>query len=139
MPSLCCCKPTSRRCWWRWSARWRARCGLFRAGADYRRQRRAAAAVGLGLGILSIAIAVISGAILARDLRAFRTNPVMLKELRGRMRGIRAFMVMTIYLGLMSAFTVLLYLIYAHAGTAVDRFDGGGRSGTTAVRGHRGH
>jgi ABC-2 type transport system permease protein len=66
-------------------------------------------------GILSIIVTVITAAILLRDVGAFRTNPVMLKELRGRMRGIRAFMVMTIYLGLMSAFTTLLYLVYAQA------------------------
>jgi hypothetical protein len=53
-----------------------------------------------------------SGVITLRDTRAFRVNPVMLKELRGRMRGIRAFIVLTIYLGLMSAFTALLYLVF---------------------------
>jgi ABC-2 type transport system permease protein len=41
-----------------------------------------------------------------------RRNPVALKELRGRMRGARAFVVLTVYVSLMSAFTVLLYLIY---------------------------
>jgi hypothetical protein len=50
--------------------------------------------------------------IVMRDLSAFRVNPVMLKELRGRMRGVRAFIVLTIYLGLMSAFTTLLYLVF---------------------------
>ncbi len=50
--------------------------------------------------------------IVMRDLGAFRVNPVMLKELRGRMRGVRAFIVLTIYLGLMSAFTTLLYLVF---------------------------
>ncbi len=39
----------------------------------------------------------------------------MLKELRGRMRGMRAFAVMTVYLGLMSGFTLVLYLIYGAA------------------------
>jgi ABC-2 type transport system permease protein len=71
--------------------------------------------LGFTPGIVSIVVTLICAGILLRDVRAFRTNPVMLKELRGRMRGIRAFMVMTIYLGLMSAFTVLLYLIYAQA------------------------
>ena len=46
-------------------------------------------------------------------MQAFRVNPVMLKELRGRMRGVRAFAVMTVYLGLMSGFTTLLYLVYS--------------------------
>src|SRR5262245_18738433 len=41
-----------------------------------------------------------------------RRNPVTLKELRGRMRGIRAFVVLTVYVLLMSAFTVILYGIY---------------------------
>ena len=41
-----------------------------------------------------------------------RRNPVTLKELRGRMRGARAFIVLTIYVLLMSAFTVVLYGIY---------------------------
>lgn len=55
----------------------------------------------------------------ARDLTAFRVNPVMLKELRGRMRGMRAFVVLTIYLGLMSAFAILLYLINASTSEAM--------------------
>jgi ABC-type transport system involved in multi-copper enzyme maturation permease subunit len=41
-----------------------------------------------------------------------RRNPIALKELRGRMRGSRAFVVLTVYVALMSLFTVLLYLIY---------------------------
>jgi len=41
-----------------------------------------------------------------------RRNPVALKELRGRMRGARAFIVLTVYVLLMSAFTVVLYGIY---------------------------
>src|SRR6185295_1438388 len=42
-----------------------------------------------------------------------RGNPVTLKELRGRMRGMRAFVVITVYVLLMSLFTVLLYAIYS--------------------------
>jgi hypothetical protein len=42
-----------------------------------------------------------------------RRNPVTLKELRGRMRGARAFVVLTIYVMLMSGFTALLYLAYS--------------------------
>jgi ABC-2 type transport system permease protein len=41
-----------------------------------------------------------------------RRNPVALKELRGRMRGARAFVVLTVYVALMSLFAVTLYLIY---------------------------
>jgi len=42
----------------------------------------------------------------------FARNPVMIKELRGRMRGPRAFVVLTVYLLLMSAFVTLLYVVY---------------------------
>jgi ABC-2 type transport system permease protein len=48
-----------------------------------------------------------------RGLRQLLTrNPVVLKELRGRMRGPRAFVVLTVYLLLMSGFVSLLYLVY---------------------------
>jgi ABC-type transport system involved in multi-copper enzyme maturation permease subunit len=40
-------------------------------------------------------------------------NPVVLKELRGRMRGMRAFVVLTVYLALMSGFVTLLYVLYS--------------------------
>src|SRR5258708_15392073 len=40
-------------------------------------------------------------------------NPVVLKELRGRMRGPRAFVVLTVYLALMSGFATLLYFLYS--------------------------
>jgi ABC-type transport system involved in multi-copper enzyme maturation permease subunit len=53
----------------------------------------------------------------AQGLRSLRdrllSNPVMLKELRGRMRGTRAFVVLTVYLVLMSGFASLLYFAYA--------------------------
>jgi ABC-2 type transport system permease protein len=39
-----------------------------------------------------------------------KTNPVIVKELRGRMRGARAFIVLTAYLLLLSCLTSLLYL-----------------------------
>ncbi|MBI5293372.1 MAG: hypothetical protein HY872_15965 [Chloroflexi bacterium] len=39
-------------------------------------------------------------------------NPVVIKELRGRMRGNRAFVVLTAHLGLISLFAVLLYFAY---------------------------
>jgi ABC-2 type transport system permease protein len=63
-------------------------------------------------GLVALAASVIASGVLSRDIRAFRLNPVMLKELRGRMRGMRAFVVMTVYLGLMSGFATLLYLLY---------------------------
>lgn len=43
-------------------------------------------------------------------------NPVLVKELRGRMRGARAFVVLTVYLLLLSCFTSLVY--YAYVRTA---------------------
>jgi ABC-2 type transport system permease protein len=47
------------------------------------------------------------------SLRGWLTrNPVVLKELRGRMRGPRAFVVLTTYLLLMSGFVTLLYVVY---------------------------
>jgi ABC-type transport system involved in multi-copper enzyme maturation permease subunit len=48
-----------------------------------------------------------------RSLRERLTaNPIVLKELRGRMRGNRAYLVITIYAGLMGLFAILLYLGY---------------------------
>lgn len=44
--------------------------------------------------------------------RLIRRNPIALKELRGRMRGARAFVVLSVYVALMSLFAVLLYAIY---------------------------
>ncbi|MFZ4816264.1 MAG: hypothetical protein ACOYL5_17145 [Phototrophicaceae bacterium] len=57
-------------------------------------------------------LAAVGALVLAPDLRAFRVNPVMLKELRGRMRGMRAFIVLTLYLGLMAGFLALIYLTF---------------------------
>ncbi|MBC8170872.1 MAG: hypothetical protein H7X77_04350, partial [Anaerolineae bacterium] len=63
--------------------------------------------------LISVAALLWSTSMLLPDLGAFRANPVMLKELRERMRGARAFAVITVYLSLMSAFTVLLYIAYS--------------------------
>jgi ABC-type transport system involved in multi-copper enzyme maturation permease subunit len=50
---------------------------------------------------------------LTRSLRERLTaNPIVLKELRGRMRGNRAYLVITAYTGLMGLFAILLYLGY---------------------------
>ncbi len=43
------------------------------------------------------------------------SNPMVMKELRGRMRGARAFIVLTIYLALMSGFVTLIYLVFAES------------------------
>ena len=70
-------------------------------------------------GLLAMAPLLIVGFMTLGDLRAFRLNPVMIKELRGRMRGIRGFAIITIFLTLMSFFTILLYLLQAPRGGVV--------------------
>lgn len=63
----------------------------------------------ISLAALSLAIfAIFQNFALFR--RLFRVNPVMIKELRGRMRGARAFVVLGVYLGLMGSFALLLYM-----------------------------
>lgn len=46
-----------------------------------------------------------------RKLRR-ESNPILIKELRGRMRGARAFVVLTVYLLLLTCFTSLIYYVY---------------------------
>lgn len=59
-------------------------------------------------------------------VRLFLRNPVVLKELRGRMRGPRAFVVLTGYLLLVGGFTILLYLVMSTASEATaGQIDGG--------------
>ncbi|MCX7682960.1 MAG: ABC transporter permease [Anaerolineae bacterium] len=48
----------------------------------------------------------------SRRLLGGNLNPVLVKELRGRMRGARAFTVLTVHLLLLSCFTLFIY--YAH-------------------------
>ena len=79
-------------------------------------------------GVLTVIFALWGAAALRQELGLFRINPVMLKELRGRMRGVRAFAVLTVYLVLMSAFTILLYAIYSSVA----------RSGASAAAGEVG-
>lgn len=73
------------------------------------------ALIGFTPALVAVVPAVAAAVILSREIRAFRLNPVALKELRGRMRGMRAFVVMTVYLGLMSGFATLLYFVYTSA------------------------
>lgn len=77
----------------------------------------------LSIGFLPAILTIIPlgfvGFITLADMRAFRMNPVMLKELRGRMRGVRGFAIITIFLSLMSFFTILLYLLRLPAGGVV--------------------
>jgi ABC-2 type transport system permease protein len=51
-------------------------------------------------------------------------NPVLAKELRSRMRGTRAFVVLTVYLMLMSGFASLLYFAYAASSNVTTGPDG---------------
>jgi hypothetical protein len=69
--------------------------------------------VTLGYTPALIALVALAAALypVLRDLRTLRTNPVARKELRERMRGARAFAVISVYLALMSAFAVLLFLV----------------------------
>jgi ABC-2 type transport system permease protein len=60
---------------------------------------------------------------MAALLRGLTQNPVILKELRGRMRGRRAFVVLTVYLLLLSGFSLL---VYAAASASADSPVGGG-------------
>jgi len=57
--------------------------------------------------------------------RALVSNPVTIKELRGRMRGRRAFAVLTLYLVLLSGVIAMVYLVYASGSNGV---------GSTAAR-----
>jgi hypothetical protein len=71
------------------------------------------------MAILTLIVCPLTVFVIVRDRaarRAFRFNPVMIKELRGRMRGVRAFVVLTVYLALMGTFALLLYLVYSTAG-----------------------
>ena len=66
-------------------------------------------------------------------LNHFLRNPVTVKELRSRMRGRRAFVVLTIYLLAMSGFISFIYMIYAAA--ANDPFGPDGRQAGKLVFG----
>ncbi|HET90499.1 MAG TPA: hypothetical protein ENN99_07155 [Chloroflexi bacterium] len=46
------------------------------------------------------------------------SNPLLIKELRGRMRGARAFVVLTVYLLLLSCFTSIIYYAYTSSATS---------------------
>ncbi len=69
--------------------------------------------LGWVIAIVNAVVCAWLGVRLIRELSSLRVNPVMIKELRGRMRGVRAFAVITVYLGLMSGFASLIYLVYA--------------------------
>lgn len=50
----------------------------------------------------------------------FRRNPVVVKEMRARMRGNRAFVLLTIYLGLLSLLVALVFLAFSQSTSAVN-------------------
>ncbi len=66
---------------------------------------------GVTSALVTLVILALVNVILLRQRGALRANPVAQKELRERMRGRRAFAVMTVYLLLMSAVAVLLFLL----------------------------
>lgn len=69
--------------------------------------------LGFTAGLLALAFIGWAAPGLWRERASFRRNPMALRELRGRMRGGRAFLVITVYAGLMSAFALLLYAVYS--------------------------
>lgn len=75
--------------------------------------------LGFAPSVLAVAPLLAAGLLTLGDLRAYRVNPVMLKELRGRMRGARGFAIITIFLTLMGFFTLLLYLLQIPQGGVV--------------------
>ncbi len=75
--------------------------------------------LGFAPSVLAVAPLLAAGVLTLGDLRAYRINPVMLKELRGRMRGARGFAIITIFLTLMGFFTLLLYLLQIPQGGVV--------------------
>lgn len=67
-----------------------------------------------------MAVSALPDRTLRRRLRRLLAdNPVVLKELRGRMRGARAFIVLTIYLSLLGAFSSLIYVAVSESSTRV--------------------
>lgn len=46
-----------------------------------------------------------------QDRAAYHNNPVTVKELRGRMRGVRAFAIISVFLLMLGMFTVVLYIL----------------------------
>lgn len=72
--------------------------------------------------------------VLPRQRVGLFKNPVVLKELRGRMRGARAFAVLSVYLLLMVSFALLLYVV-STASQDVFGFTSGGQVGRTLFTG----
>lgn len=62
-------------------------------------------------GIIALIPLAIGGFFMLKDWRAFHLNAVSVRELRGRMRGVRSFAIITVFLLLMGSFVILLYLL----------------------------
>jgi ABC-2 type transport system permease protein len=68
-------------------------------------------------------------------LRRMLDNPVMVKELRSRMRGARAFIVLSVYLLLLSAFSSLVYVAVSESSLSVSGQSSVGQIGRTLFGG----
>jgi hypothetical protein len=68
-------------------------------------------------------------------LRRVLDNPVMIKELRSRMRGARAFIVLSVYLLLLSAFSSLVYVAVSESSLSVSGQSSVGQIGRTLFGG----
>jgi ABC-2 type transport system permease protein len=68
-------------------------------------------------------------------LRRMLDNPVMIKELRSRMRGARAFIVLSVYLLLLSAFSSLVYVAVSESSLSVSGQSSVGQIGRTLFGG----
>jgi ABC-2 type transport system permease protein len=68
-------------------------------------------AAGFLPSLITIGLVGFVGVQLFGDWRAFHLNPVAVKELRGRMRGVRAFAIISVFLIMMSSFTLVLYIL----------------------------
>ena len=71
----------------------------------------------------------------AEQFRRVLDNPVMIKELRSRMRGARAFIVLSIYLLLLSAFTSLVYVAVSESSLSISGQSSVGQIGRTLFGG----
>ena len=82
----------------------------------------------LGLGYVPAVItavpSVFAGVISLRHRQVFRINPVLVRELRGQMRGARAFTILTVYLLLMSVFMLVMYVFLLRTGNQTSAASG---------------
>ena len=108
---LACMVGVLAREWWAWA-------GIFALVVG---NAVAVGWLGFSVGIPLILLGGICLVRLMQAWRVFRLNPVMMKEVRGRMRGLRAFVVLTVYLLMMSLFLLATYFPYALATQSLDQ------------------